>query len=242
MSVVILSPEFTETRKESVRLLDSAQDSLKRATSETKVLEEELEGLRVPQELLNQAQTITALHQRLGAYQKAAQDLPGLEGTLRQMQADARLLLADLNPGLPLEEAGTRRLSAAQRTQIQGLAGQHQALMVRVADAEKRIGKAGRTLEETRKKRDAIMDPGDPGNLKQAVERAKGQGKMEEAYRKIMRDLNKTTQQAQVDLKKLGLWSGPLEDLETLAIPGDETVERFESEMQDLKTALSGCV
>ena len=84
------------------------------------------------------------------------------------------------------------------------------------------------------------MDPGDPGNLKQAMERAKGQGKMEEAYRKIVRDLNKTTQQAQVDLKKLGLWSGPLEDLETLAIPGDETVERFESEMQGLNTALSG--
>ena len=239
--VVILSPEFTETRKESVRTLGSAQDSLERATSETKVLEEELEGLRVPQELLNQAQTITALHQRLGAYQKAAQDLPGLEGTLRQMQADARMLLADLNPGLPLEEVGIMRLSAAQRTQIQGLAGQHQALMVRVADAEKRIGKAQRRLEETRQKRDAIMDPGDPGNLKQAVERAKGQGKLEEAYRKIMGDLKKTTQQAQVDLKKLGLWSGPLEDLETLAVPGDETVERFETEMQDLNTATVWC-
>ena len=156
------------------------------------------------------------------------------------MQADARLLLADLDPGLPLEEVGIKRLSAAQRTQIQGLAGQHQALTVRVADGEKRIGKAQRTLEEAREKQDAIIDPGDPGNLKQAVERAKGQGKMEEAYRKIVRDLNKTTQQAQVDLKKLGLWSGPLEELETLAIPGDETVERFESEMQDLKTGLSG--
>ena len=84
------------------------------------------------------------------------------------------------------------------------------------------------------------MDPGDPGNLKQAMERAKGQGKMEEAYRKVEMDLKKTTQQAQVDLKKLGLWSGPLEDLETLAIPGDETVERFETEMQGLNAALSG--
>ena len=62
-------------------------------------------GLNVPQELLNQAQTITALHQTLGAYQKAAQDLPGLKGTARQLQADASLLLADLYPGLALEDA-----------------------------------------------------------------------------------------------------------------------------------------
>ena len=239
-SVVLLNPEFTETRKESVRQLKSAQESLERATSEKKVLEEELDGLSVPQELLNQAQTITALHQRLGAYQKAAQDLPGLKGTCTTTAGRCQVVA-----GGPLSRSGNRRrdgrrLSAAQRTQIQSLAGQHQALIVRVAEAVKRIDKAQSTLKETRKKRDAIMDPGDPGNLKQAMERAKSQGKLEEAYRKVKMELNKTTQQAQVDLKKLGLWSGPLEDLETLAIPGDETVERFETEMQGLNTALSG--
>lgn len=239
-TVVILSPEFTETRQESVRKLKSAQESLELATSQASVLEEELVGLSVPQELLNQSKTITALNQRLGAYQKAAKDLPGLEGTLCQLQADARVLLADLNPGLAFEEVGRIRLSAAQRTQIQGLAGQHQALMVKVAAVEKRIGKAIGMSEDTRKERSAIMDPGDPGNLKQAMERAKGQGKIEGAHRKLMKDLNKTTQQAQVDFKKLSLWSGTLEDLETLAIPEDETVERLESEMQGLNTALSG--
>jgi uncharacterized protein YhaN len=239
-SVVLLSPEFTESRKESVRQLKSAQESLQRATSEKTVLEGELKVLNVPQELLNQSQTITALHQRLGAHQKAAQDLPGLKGSVRQLQANARFVLADLYPGLALKDADERRLSAAQRTQIQVLAEQHQALILRVAEASKRIAKAQRTLEDTSKKRDAIMDPGDPDILKQAMERAKSQGKMEEAHRKVKMELMKTTQQAQVDLKKLGLWSGPLEDLETLAIPGDETVERFESEMQGLSTALSG--
>ena len=129
-------------------------------------------------------------------------------------------------------------MSAAQRTQIQGLAGQYQALTLRVNEAENRIGKAQRTLAEIKGKRDAITDPGDSGDLKQAVARARGQGKIEEACRKIERDWEKAAQQAQVDLKKLGLWAGPLEDLETLAIPGDETVARFESEMQDLKTGL----
>ena len=33
------------------------------------------------------------------------------------------------------------------------------------------------------------MDPGDPGNLKQALERAKSQGKMEETYRKVKLEL-----------------------------------------------------
>jgi uncharacterized protein YhaN len=239
-SIVLLSPELIETRKESVRELKSAQESLERSTNQKKILEEELESLSVSQELLNQAQTITALHQRLGAYQKAAQDLPGLVGTAQQLRADAKLLLADLYPGLVLEDADGRRLSAAQRTQIQVLAGQHQAQIVRAAEAEKRIDKAQRTLEEARKKRDAIMDLGDPGNLKQAMERAKSQGKMEEAYRKVKMDFKKTTQQAQIDLKKIGLWSGPLEDLENLAIPGDETVERFETAMQGLNIALSG--
>lgn len=238
--VVLLNLEFTEARKESVLKLKSAQESLERAASDKKRLEEELDGLSVPQELLSQAQAITAIYHRSGAYQKAAQDLPGLKGTARQLQADAKLLLADLYPGQAIEEAHGRRLPAAQRTQIQALTGQHQALIVRVAEAVKRIEKAESTLKETIKKRDAIMDPGDPGNLKQAMERAKSQGKMEEAYRKVKKELNKTTQQAQVGLKKLGLWAGLLEDLETLAIPGDETVERFETGMQGLNTALSG--
>lgn len=238
-SVVLLNPEFTETRKESGRQLQSAQESLERAASDKKGLEEELDGLKVPQELLNQAQTITALHQILGAYQKAAQDLPGLKGTARQLQADARLLLVDLYPGLAIEDAEGRRLSAAQRTQIQSLTGQHQALIVRVAEALKRLDKAESTLKEAGKKRDAIIDLGDPDNLKRAIERAKSQGKMEEACRKVEMELHKASQQAQVNLKKLGLWSGPLEDLETLAIPGDETVERFETGIQGLKTALA---
>lgn len=239
-SVVLLNVEFTETRKESMRELKSAQESLESATNQKEVLEEELESLSVPQELLNQVQTITAIYQRSGAYEKAARDLPGLKGIARQLQADAKLLIADLYPGLASEDAAGRRLSAAQRTQIQSLTGHHQALIVRVAEAVKRLDKAEGTLKETRKKRDAIMDPGDPGNLKQAMERAKSQGKLEEACRKVKLELTKTTQQAQVDLKKLGLWSGLLEDLETLAIPGDETVERFETEMQGLNTALSG--
>lgn len=238
--VVILSPEFTETRKESRRQLQAAQENLERLSSEKKVLEEELAGLEVPQELLNQAETITALHQRLGAHQKAARDLPGLEGTAGQLHADAKVLLADLFGGLALEDAGTRRLSSAQRTRIQVLAEQHQALMVQVSEAQKRMAKAQRTLEEAGKKLAAFTDPGDARNLKQAVERAKSQGKVEEAQRKVEMDLRKTAQQAQIDLQKLGLWPGPLKDLETLAVPGDETVERFETEMHRLNVFLAG--
>ncbi len=239
-SVLILGPDFTETRKEAMRQLKSAQENLESASSDKKVLVEEVEALNVPPELLAQAQTITALQQRLGAYQKAALDLPGLEGSLGQLHSDTRALLAELDPGLTPEEASKMRLSVAQRAQIQELAGQHQALLLRVGDAGKRIIKAQGILEETRKKRDAILDPGDPINLKQAMERAKSQGKLEEEYRKVGNDLKKITQQAQVDLKKLGLWSGPLDDLETLAIPSDETVERFESVMQDIKTGMTG--
>ena len=79
------------------------------------------------------------------------------------------------------------------------------------------------------------MDPGDPGNLRQAVERAKGQGKVEEAYRKILMDLE-TNQSAGPGRSQetRSLVGSPGRYLETLAIPGDETVERFETEMQDL--------
>jgi hypothetical protein len=43
-----------------VRKLKSARESLERATSEKEGPEEELDGLSAPQELLNQARTITA--------------------------------------------------------------------------------------------------------------------------------------------------------------------------------------
>ena len=35
--------------------------------------------------------------------------------------------------------------------------------------------------------------------------------------------------QMDVESRKLGLWSGPLEDLELLAVPAPETIDRFEN-------------
>ena len=218
--VVVLGPDFTEARREAVGRLKAAQVSLEHATGALQRLQEEAKGLVVPQSLLHQAPTVTALHQRLGAHLKATGDLPGLQGTLAQLETDAESLLAELRPDLTLLEAGAIRLPAAQRTHIQELGGRHQALVQRVEGAEKRIDKGEQALAETREKRDAIADRGDPDRLGQAIDRAKSLGKIEETHRKFMGDFEKATQQAQVDLKKIGLWSGTLEDLETTVCPG----------------------
>jgi len=130
------------------------------------------------------------------------------------------------------------RLPAAQRTHIQDLGGQYQALVGSVETSGKRIDRAQQARDEAIKKEDAIIDRGDPGSLKQALDRARSRGNIEETHRKVLADLIQATKQAQVNLQKIGLWSGTLEELEPLPIPVGETVDRFEAKMQELASSL----
>lgn len=238
--VVILPPEFTDKRRKAIQKLESALDTQKRTSSDLDRLNKEIQALTVPEPLLDQAEVITKLHQRLGSHQKAAQDRTKLQGSQQQLEADARALLSELGPNLTLEQAGELRLSTAHRIRIHELGGQYQTLVNNLDRAKKDVQNLKKELAEATEELKTLEFPRDPSELRRAVEQARKRGDLEDAHQKALVDLEAEEEQTQVDLKRLGLWSGTIEELERLPVSPPETVDRFESRFHDLETQRTG--
>src|SRR5439155_2808820 len=76
--------------------------------------------------------------------------------------------------------------------------------------------------------------PRDGSELDRALDRARKQGDIEASLRNETSGLRTANEQAAADLNRLTLWAGSLEHLEELAVPSPETVERFDTELNNL--------
>lgn len=237
--VVVVSPEFSEERREVMDTLRPAEEGYTIVAGELQRLEQQACELKIPKSLLHQKETITALHQRLGAHLKAAKDSSGLEGGLQELEAKAIAHLANLRPDLNLETVEEIRLTAAARRTIQELAGQHQALELKLERAKQDVEKAQGDLETTKKALQNMPVAKDPGELEFALNKSQKKGDIEETQDDLQGELDKLEGQLLVSLQRLGLWSGPLGELEKLAVPLSETVDRFEFLLGDQEAEIA---
>ncbi|MCL4502405.1 MAG: AAA family ATPase [Deltaproteobacteria bacterium] len=234
--VVLLSAEFSEERREAMEALRPAEIGYARVLGELERLEQLSEELKIPEALLRQAEIITALHRRLGAHLKAKQDLPGLEENLLGLEAKAMSHLSKLRPDLNLERVEEIRLTSAARLTIQELAGRCQALETKLDRARQDEENAQRQLNAAKTALQEMAAVRNPSELNSAVVKARKKGNLEGVQQRLQEDLDKQESQLLVNLQRLGLWSGPLEELEKLPIPVPETVNRFESLLGNQET------
>ena len=235
-NVVFLPPEFSDQRRGAVQELETASEAHSGASLALTQLRDDLHGLAIPERLLEQAESITALHERLGSHRKAAQDRSKLEGSRRQLDGDAQALLVELPSTLTVSGGPALRPDIAQRTRIQELGGQYQALISSLERETEDVQQIEEQHTGTLRELRAVENPGDLTELKYALAHARRQGDLEEELAQARTSLEEEQEQAQVDLKRLGLWSGTLDDLEGMPTPSVETVERFETNLGTLNT------
>lgn len=238
--VVILPPEFSERRREFIQKFNAAQEEKRRTEPNLERLRYEVKELVIPEPLLDQAETITRVHERLGSHRKAALDRGKLLGSLQQLKADARAILSELRPDQTIEQAEELRPRVAQRTRIQEFGAQYQPLLKDLERAKKDAQETEKELSESLEEIEALESSKDPSRLKRSVARVLKQGDLEAGRGQLLLQIKAVEDQVRVDLKKLGLWSGALEELERLSIPSSETIDRFESMFQELLTQKTG--
>ena len=101
-----------------------------------KGLSGQLEGVSVRHTLLEQGESIEALHERLGSHRKAMQDRPHLAAECKQLLSDVATRLRDSRPGLALADLEQLRPVLARRQRITELGNQGPVLVVRSKRAE----------------------------------------------------------------------------------------------------------
>lgn len=231
--VSLLPSDYPDVHKEATLRFESAVETEKKSLDSLGDLKAEIESITVPEKLLEEAQAVTKLQRSLGSHLKALGDLPGLQRDRQRVEAEARTLLKQVNPDLSLEASGSLRLPDAQRARIRDLGKRCQTLL----DDVTRHRKAALELDTKCLARQSdllkLPPPRDPDELGRAIDQARRLGAIEEELQGTLDALQVQERQAGIEIKKLGRWTGTLEELEALPVPLQETVDRFEKELTD---------
>mgnify|MGYP002622958002 FL=1 len=233
-----LPEDFSGLRIQSVTKLSNAQKSMRDAAGAIQRLEETIAQLDIPQGLLEHRTAITHLQTELGSYQKAARDRPGLDARLQEIEQQAKQILQELGREPELMQSESLRLSQAQRRRIRSLAEDYKARVNRQQTAGQAVRQLLDEIETIESQLAQLPDHRDVGELKRATRRAERRGNLDDQLaneRAVVRDLER---QVAVSLDRLPLWSGSLEELESLPVPIAETVDRFENDTQDAAQTL----
>ncbi len=126
--VVILRSAFQQDRLNVQEGLQDARRRQGRAEEDLANVRKNIGELSVPQELLQQAEPIAQLHQRSGEYSKGNRDLPKLERDQRRLREDAAIILAQVAPGVAIEDAASMCPTAAKKAGIRDLGSEFQKL------------------------------------------------------------------------------------------------------------------
>jgi len=231
--VPLLPDDFAQQRSTAAAGLDNAQRALREAGQQIQKISESIDAQMVPTGLLEHRSTITGLHATLGGYQKAAKDRPRLAAELESKQQQAREILQELGRGPQLEEAGRLQLTRVQRHRIQSLASDCKALMEKQNAAEQSARKLQDQLVRLEGKQAELPAAQDTAGLQRAIRQARKHGDVDQQLADALAALQQLEKRAEIELGKLRLFRGSLEQLEALPVPASETVDRFESGLSD---------
>lgn len=232
----ILPSDFSENRRKAYEKLTSAKETLNREEERLKQINGKIASLSVPEALLQQEENISAIHEKLGSHRKALTDMPGLEQEKDILSEESKAIIEDIYPDHSIKDIKELSLSAAKRVRVQELGNKYQALI----DNQKRWSKDVRSLDEKlttiNKKLNNLVTPRNAGKLRRTVTSAQKHGDLGSELEKAVSNLLNDKTQSEINLKKLGLWTGTLEELESLPIPSDDTVDRFDESFNDLES------
>jgi hypothetical protein len=235
--VVILPEDFKRRRQTAIQELEKAQLIERKAASRLEHQDNQLKEIQVRQDVLQEAETIEALHEVLGSHRKAMKDRPRLVAERNQLSADAESLLKEVRPTLSLDEVGELRSALQRRTRISELANQQQALIQGVKKAEKSLrGLNGRLKEARRSSRKlAESRAGAIVPIQETVAAAAKMGQIDELLDARIKDCQTLEGECSAQLARLTLWNGTLTDIPRLRIPARESVDRFEHDSEAIE-------
>jgi uncharacterized protein YhaN len=236
--VLLLPIGFSERRRKNDEVLDRAKQEREGANKKLAELESRLQAIKLPEALIDEAGAITRLHQSMGSYTKSMQDLPKRIGEAEQLEAEAAAILKDVHPGAAAEFAETLSIGLAKKQSIRELGGRYEALSQMLQQSKKSADSLRKKLAKARADFGKAEARRDTSPLRDLLKRMQRSGDLEAALSRLRSDVSKETEQAEIELNRLPLWTESLEALEVVPVPADETISRFEAGWNEFEQTL----
>ena len=230
--VKTLPPDFSdrrtalEQRERESRIQNEQQQAMRHLRLE------KIQGLSLNRGVLDEADTIEELIQRLGEYLKAGIDRPMREGQRMASRSEASNLLRQINPELSLDEVERLRPGLGKRRAVHELDTRYATLMQLIRGARVQEEVAQKALDESKSELQKLLPVTETGRLSAVVFAAERAGDLDREIMSLGVDCERAESECLAALHRLGLWKGPLELAGHLAIPLPETVNRFDEEFR----------
>jgi uncharacterized protein YhaN len=222
--VVPLPADFADRHRSARDSLAVAVALAERAEADLLDFEQQLREAPLPDALLDKAEAIETLYQRLGAYRKGQEDRPGRLAQLTSDEHEARDLLVQLGKPRDLSAAESLRLRGDEPERIRDLGRRKSSLDADLAGHRRDLDSLGYRLRELAEASDGIGPEPDVEHLRRAVERCRKLGDLEAALARGLAERDDEHRALALELGRLPHWSGTLDNLSRIAVPLEETI------------------
>jgi len=229
-----LPEDFAQRRVEIQVKIKTGEQAEQNVNRELTDIERQLASLTYDKHVIAHAKMIEELAKQLSVHTTALADMKKLRGEIYRHNESAERNLRLLRAGLTLKDSEALRLSTADKAKIQRLGNRFSKLEEAANTAEKTLQTAKTAVNKAREAFEDLETPKDTESLEDAIERANSLGKIEERLSHAELEHASALRQTELDLSALGLWTRGLVDLEKLAIPSEETMRGFETDLMAL--------
>ncbi len=223
-----LPEDFGEKRRKAANDLEIAGNDLTRAKATFEKLKDQAETISVPENIIGNSELIETLQHDLGSYRKAQKDRPGLEARMRTLARQVSEKLSETALGDVDEQNKGLKLPPSKVGEIQELNKTFERLTTRRESADERLRKLETQIGFLETQRAKLASPVNVAALKAAIHAVRGAGPVEKRHSELLLDIASREEALDIALKRLPLWSGTREALDTVRSPSMESVNRFE--------------
>ena len=232
--VLILPQDFTGNRTRLEHEERAARLHIEQLQARITSLRQNMAEHSFNQLFLDESDAIEELHQRLGEYRKGMSDRPLREGQRIAARIAAGELLRQIKPALSLNDVETLRPGLSKRKTLQHLASRYEALLQGGRNARQQLQEIEKSLERAGNERRQLAPVTDGAPLLRALLLAERAGDLDREIMVLERERAKGVRECQVELSRLGLWNGSLEQVPGVPLPLRETINRFDDEFRAL--------
>lgn len=225
------------THRQQVKYL---QDRVERLTTE-------VDAQQPDSALLQRAEAITGLHDRLETAREGCADLDRQTAKAEAFTTSAKSVLAEIDPELPPDEGNQLRITDADRSKVEETLQAHSGLTTRLDDSEQGLAEAESAIQQLEGELNAIEPPENTDSLAVAIAEARPHAQIEARITKCKASLADAKEALELDLSALSppvsidsLLEGPWPDQAAVAqfTQRDEQLRAAEQDFANRQEAI----
>ena len=233
-SAPLLPENFGELRREAVATLTIAENDHEHAAAAIRQIDADMDRLDVSDAVLNSAADIEQMYQELGGFKKAARDRIQLQNRMEILRREAALILKKLRDDVRLEDAEKLRLTKKDTLAISSLGSRYERIITLIESTREQIPVLAHQIKALEDQLAGMPAGRDLSQLKMAMETAADYASIEIQCLEESAQCRLSIQNLESELSRQPFWKGSLTALSKLALPGLETIDRFEGELDTL--------